>query len=417
MTPPDGRRTTRRPRWAVAVATGAVLAAVGTAGLLATGDEQPDFEVAVPATVSDVVDPAGAARALGDLERALKTGNAELAAAAASGPEAEELLRALTANATEARIVDVSLRYVDALGPLSDDEVWPAAVAVEWRYDGFDRAPASTETVIRFAGGDGEVGIAGVGGDTLRTPVWMSGPLTVRRGADSLVLIADESDADRYERLARKAVPAVSRVVTDWEGRLVVEVPANRDALERALDVEPGYYQQIAAVTGTADGSIAEDAPVHVFVNPEVFDILGASGQEVVLQHETAHVAGDGPTSRAPTWLVEGFADYVALRDTDLPLSVTAAQIRDQVRAKGPPDALPGPEDFDTRGPHLGAVYESAWLACVVLAERAGDQAFLEFYEDVSAGEPVSRELRRSFGWSTGELARAWRKRLSNLPG
>ena len=46
-------------------------------------------------------------------------------------------------------------------------------------------------------------------------------------------------------------------------------------------------------------------------MNPDVFDGLGRRGQEVVLDHEAAHVAGDGPGSRAPTWLVEGFADSI----------------------------------------------------------------------------------------------------------
>jgi hypothetical protein len=392
----------------------------------APDDDGDDFDVTLPATTAGAIEPGAAALALRELERAVAGGDPRAAEAQAASPEAASLLTAVVANAEAARVADVSLRYVDELGAVGREGTWPAAVVVEWRFAGFDRAVASTEVVVEFAtadpggdgveGGEGAVRIAGIGGEARRTPVWLSGPLAVSRTSRTLVLAADASSLERYVRLAARAVPVVSRVVPDWESRLVVEVPADRAALERALDVEPGFYDQIAAVTGTADGSVAPDAPVHVFVNPDVFDALGPRGQEVVLDHETAHVAGDGPVSRAPTWLVEGYADYVALRDTALPLRLTAAQVRERVRAEGPPTALPGPEEFDTRGPHLGAVYESAWLACQVLADRGGNEAFLEFYDAVSDGSPVSRELRRLFDWSERDLVAAWTDLLVGLP-
>ena len=382
-----------------------------------TSDDAPSrFEVAVPTAPARQVEPAGAALALRDLERAVADGDADSASDQAATADARELLRALATNAARARITDLSLRYVDELGAIAADGTWSAAVVVEWRFAGFDPSTARTETEVRFAATDDRVRIAGIGGDTLRTPIWMTGPLTVSRTQQTLVLAADPASLDRYAELAARAVPVVGAVVADWDSRLVVEVPADQAALERALDAEPGFYGQIAAVTGSADGSVAADAPVHVYVNPEVFDGLGPRGQEVVLDHETAHVAGDGPISRAPTWLVEGYADYVALRDSPLPLRVTAAQIRDRVQAEGPPASLPGPTDFDTRGPHLGAVYESAWLACRVLADRAGNDAFLRFYEAVSLGSPLPRELQRGFGWSQDDLVAAWQQRLRSLP-
>lgn len=380
------------------------------------GDETP-FEVSLPSAATSGVQPGGAALVLQDLQRAIRDDDAGGAAGLAAGTTtAAALLSALVTNAADAEIVDVRLRYVDEVGTVGPDGAWPAAVAVEWRYDGFDEVPARTETVISFVTQGDDVRIAAIGDSALRTPVWMTGPLAVSRRQDTLVLVARTESLRRYDRLATRAVDVVSRVVTDWDARLVVEVPSGAEELERALDVEPGYYQQIAAVTGSADGSVEDDAPVHVYVNPDVFDGLGPRGREVVLDHETAHVAGDGPTSRAPTWLVEGYADYVALRDSALPVTRTAAQIRDQVRAEGTPAALPGPAEFDTRGTHLGAVYESAWLACEVLAARSGDAAFLSFYDDVSGGADVARELRRRFQWSEDDLVAAWQQRLEDLP-
>lgn len=388
-----------------------------TWSLVTAEDPAPTVDVAVPSLLRQDIEPAGAALALQGLERAISSGDPERAAATAGADQgAEDLLRSLVENASRARIADVSLRYVDELGTVGADGTWPAAVAVEWRYAGFDRVPSRTETVVRFAVQDGEVRIAALGGETLRTPVWMTGPLAVHRDDDTLVLSADDGDLKRYVSLVDRAVPVVSRVVTGWVPRLVVEVPRDASALERALDVDPGSYQQIAAVTGSADGATAQDTAFHVYVNPDVFDALGRDGQEVVLAHETAHVAGSGPLSRAPTWLVEGFADYVALRDSTLPLTTTAAQVRDRVRRDGPPNDLPGAAEFDTRGPHLGAAYESAWLACQVLAERGGDAKFLRFYDAVSAGAPVGRELGRLFGWSERDLVTTWQRLLTDLP-
>jgi hypothetical protein len=105
-----------------------------------------------------------------------------------------------------------------------------------------------------------------------------------------------------------------------------------------------------------------------------------------------------------PQWLLEGFADYVALRGVDLPFSVTAGQIIEQVRREGPPDALPGPAEFGSTDTHLGAAYESAWLACLALADRGGED-----------GADLGRELRSRFGWTEPAFVEAWQQRLTDL--
>ena len=76
---------------------------------------------------------------------------------------------------------------------------------------------------------------------------------------------------------------------------------------------------------------------MHVFVNPEVFGSLRRTGAQVVMSHEATHVAAGAWDSRTPLWLLEGFADYVALRDVDLPVESSAAQIIAEVRRDGPP--------------------------------------------------------------------------------
>lgn len=393
---------------------------VGVAAWLvvAPGGDAP-YQAKTPAAGPRDVEPGAASATLALLERAVRRDDPAAAASLAAPDDSagQALLTALVDNASAIDLSEVSLRYIDESGGLDADGSWPAEIAVTWRYAGFDQAAARTEVTMRFRETGSAVVVSGIGAEALRTPVWMSGPVQVRRTARTLVVAASGLPIGRYAALAVRAVPVVAEVLPAWKPRLVVEVPPDRTALERALGVDPGYYSQIAAVTGSADGSTAPGSPVHVYVNPDVFDALGPSGQAVVLDHEATHVAGNGPASRAPTWLIEGFADYVALRDTTLPLTKTAAQIAQQVRRHGAPKALPGPADFDPRQPHLGAVYESAWLVCVTLAERGGEAALTRYYTAVSAGSDVETVLRGGFDWSERDLVSAWRARLAGLQG
>ena len=363
-------------------------------------------------------EPDEAADALADLVDAVRSGDESAARALApdDDPAAADALAGVVANADAARIGDVDLRYVDELGGVDDDGAWSAAVDATWRFAGFDRTPAQTEVRVGFVPEDGGVAITGIGGGGRRTPLWLTGPVQVRRDADSLVLVDGPAAlADRYAALADGAVPTVHRVLQDWRPRLVVEVPGSAGALDDELGADHGRYAAIAAVTSSVDGSLAPGAPVHVFVNPEVFDRLEPRGARVVMAHEATHVATGAATADVPLWLLEGFADYVALRDVRLPLSVTARQIGEQVRREGVPDALPAEAEFDTATPHLGASYEAAWLACRLVADTAGEDALVAVYRRVSQGERLDRVLVQETGLTEAELTARWQDLLRGL--
>lgn len=376
----------------------------------------------VAPTPSDTVasaEPGQASALLEDFERAVAAGDAEAAGSlAAPGDEgSRELLGALVDNARALRVEDFTLRYVDEVGAVSASGTWVGAVDATWSFSGFDRAPARSEVGFRFRAVDGQVYLDSVGGRGRRLPVWLSGEVEVRRTPMTLVVVdGSEAQAERYSSLAQAAVPVVRGVLPSWRTGLVVEVPDTVADLDNALASEPGTYSGIAAVTTTADGSLAPDAPVHVFVNPVVFGDLRPTGSQVVMSHEAVHVATEAATNNTmPLWLLEGFADYVALLDVDLPVSVTAGQIIDRVRAGGPPENLPGSAEFDTTTTHLGATYESAWLACRLLADRAGEAALVRLYLEVRDGAPLGTVLRRDFGLTEEELTQEWRDLLTDL--
>jgi hypothetical protein len=319
-------------------------------------------------------------------------------------------------NAASLRVQDFTLRYVDAEGALAADGSLDAAVDATWGFRGFDRAPARAEVVVHLRSDGDRIALTGVGGGDRASPLWLSGPLQVRRTQRTLVMVdGTAAAADRYARRAAAAVPVVRRVLPRWRRGLVVEVPASVGDLDRTLAAAPGSYDQIAAVTTSADGSQAPDAPVHVFVNRGVFDRLKPTGAQVVMSHEATHVATDAWMSTMPLWLLEGFADYVALRDVDLPLSTAAAQIIAEVRREGPPRALPDADAFGTRTTGLGATYESAWLACRLLARDGGEHALVSFYDGVDGGADLGAALQTSFGLTVAGFTQRWRALLSDL--
>jgi len=328
-----------------------------------------------------------------------------------------DVLGAVVRNAKALQVTGFTLRYVDQDGAVAPDGSWAASVATSWRFAGFDRRPEHPQVRVRFAPEGGHLRIAGIGGGDLRSPLWLAGPVQVRRTPDSLVVVdGTPAEADRLGALATRAVPQVRAVLPSWPGRVVVERPASEQALEQDLAADPGQYDGIAAVTTSVDGSRSRRAPSHVFVNPDVFDPLGVQGAQVVVTHETTHVATDAATSLAPTWLVEGFADYVALQSQRLPLATTASRIAALVRRSGTPQHLPDEEQFSAGAPHLEARYESAWLACRLLAADGGQQTLVAFYREVDAGTPVASALRKHFGFGPSGLVRQWRTVLSHLP-
>ena len=363
------------------------------------------------------VDQTRATALLGNLESAVRRGDVGAAARLGVAPAARAALEGVVRNGRALHVAGFSLRYVDTSGAVAADGTWSADVATTWRFAGFDRRAEQLEVRVRFAPADGGLRIAGIGGGDHRSPLWMSAPLEVRRGASSMVLVDGPApEADAVSTLARRAVPQVRRVLPDWSGGLVVEVPASENGLDAALDADPGQYDGIAAVTTTVDGSHSRRSPSHVFVNPQVFLPLRTRGAQVVITHEATHVATDAATSPAPIWLVEGFADYVALSSQRLPISTTAARIIALVRRKGPPRHLPGTGEFAAGAKHLEARYESAWLACRLLAHDGGTSALVGFYRAVDAGGSLGAELRRYFGLGPAVLTRQWRTVLSHLP-
>ncbi|MDZ5663818.1 hypothetical protein SFC79_18725 [Nocardioides sp. S-58] len=335
---------------------------------------------------------------------------------------AEALLAGIAANARSLDLRAVGARHVDQVGTVGADGAWTGTVELTWRVGALDPSPSRAEVAVRFVpagdglaiGGFGPHGAAADG----RLPLWLRDELAVARARDVLVMLDGDRPQARAEaravaRRVVRGIGVVERVLPGRTGPVVVEVPSSAADLEEALGARPGTYAGTAAVTAAPGTSMDDDAPVHVFLNPEITSMLGRAGAQAVMSHELVHLVTDAARTPVEPWLLEGFADHVALRAV-LPDRTTLRRLLAEVRRDGAPRALPTAADFDAPGGALQASYEAAWLACRIIAERLGEQALVEVYDGAARGVPVERALARA-GLPLAELTAAWRGELTAL--
>ncbi|MEU4271164.1 hypothetical protein [Streptomyces sp. NPDC026092] len=299
---------------------------------------------------------------------------------------------------------------------------------LSYRIDGYDSGPVTTERVLDLTERDGRWYVTGdrpAEGATQQ--LWQQGDVETVRGEHSLVLGVGQSE-ERLKTIAAyadRAVPAVSAAwPEDWARRVVVLVPATLDGMGGLLGAPAASYRGIAAVT-TGEVGGGPDAPAdRVIVNPEAYGVLGEFGQQVVLTHETTHVATRATTSAAtPVWLSEGLADWVAYRETGRTAAQAAPELRRAVRAGDLPAALPDDKAFAFGGDSdaLARAYEGGWLACAMIAERWGEAELRAFYRAVGAHPQregaVEKALAEVLGTTPEEFTDDWRTYLRQRLG
>ncbi|WP_329216469.1 hypothetical protein OG352_11370 [Streptomyces sp. NBC_01485] len=266
-----------------------------------------------------------------------------------------------------------------------------ADAELSYRVDGYDKAPVTTARVLGLARGG-----AGRWSVTSEKPakktgeqLWDQGTVSAVRGAHSLVLGVGQSGARlrSFADLADDAVPAVSAAWgTDWAGHVVVLVPKSLEGMAALLGSPASSYRGIAAVTTGETGGGARTPADRVIVNPDAYGMLGRVGRQVVLTHETTHVATRAHTNAAtPLWLSEGYADWVGYRDTGRTPAEAAPELQHAVTAGDVPAALPTDADFGFAGDanRLASAYEGGWLACRMIAERWDEAKLDAFYRAV----------------------------------
>ncbi|MFF9182284.1 hypothetical protein [Streptomyces misionensis] len=301
-----------------------------------------------------------------------------------------------------------------------------ADTELTYRVAGYDRAPVDTRRTValsRTAQGTWYVTAdrpaGGVG-----QQLWDQGTVTAVPGAHSLVLGAGQSPADlgAYVRMADRAVPAVSKEWgTDWTRKVVVVVPKSLDGMAGLLGSPAADYRGIAAVTTGEAGGAGRTPADRVVINPDAYAALGTLGRQVVLTHETTHVATrTRTTSATPLWLSEGYADWIGYLDTDRTPTEAAPELARAVRDGRVPAALPTDKDFGfTSDPtELAQAYEGGWLACRMIADRWGPARLTAFYRALGTHSTrtaaLTDALRTVLGTTPRAFTAAWRQYLGD---
>jgi hypothetical protein len=266
-----------------------------------------------------------------------------------------------------------------------------ADAELSYRVQGYDQAPVTVDRTLNLsldAGGRWYVD-AEKPAEKAPQQLWDQGEVTVVRGTHSMVLGVGQSGEalHSYADLADRAVPAVSEAWgTGWSRHVVVLVPRSLQDMAGLLGSPASAYRGIAAVTTGETGAPARAPADRIIVNPDAYGVLGPLGKQVVLTHETTHVATRSDTTPAtPLWLSEGYADWVGYRGSGRTPSQVAPELSEAVSAGDVPDALPADRDFGFSGDAAGLAraYEGGWMACRMIAERWGEVRLGEFYRSV----------------------------------
>ncbi len=345
-------------------------------------------------------------------------------------------------NLQEVPFADWSYQYLGRAPDLSDEraaelggEVWVARVLAGYRLRGNDTAASTAEqylTVVRrgsrwYLAADDDGGSA--------PQPWDLGRVRVARG--DRVIVLGTAPTSTLRLYARAGDAAVARVTDAWGSRwsrqAVLVAPRTQQEFGRLLLRGKDGLSQVAAVTtgdlggdgsdgGESTGRAGND---RVVINPAAFARLGPTGRRVVLTHEMTHVAVRQSTAASvPTWLSEGFADFVGYSGTGVSQRVGAGDVLAQVRAGHGPRTLPTADDFDPTRTTIAPSYSASWLACSLIADTYGTSKLVRLYRraatvPASAAPDPDAQLHAAFpavlGVSEAAFTRDWRRYLDQL--
>ena len=280
-------------------------------------------------------------------------------------------------------------------------------VTLSYQLAGVDLRPSTHDLWWTFVRrGDrvvvaGDDDVADAGGVSWRGP-WDFGGVFVARGHSSLVL-GHLENAIRLSSLAAAAdaaIPAVTRVWgRDWSMRVAVLVPATAAELDALVGSHTSTDVEAVAVTDGLDPVSRQPFGQRLVIVPGALGRLSAVGQQIVVRHEVTHLASAASTAEStPRWLVEGLAEYVGELASPQSTHTIAGELRKEISAGYVPPALPEDSEFTATTTRLPQVYQESWLACRLIAARAGMSGLVRFYRLVgTALAPPEQALAAAF--------------------
>jgi hypothetical protein len=292
------------------------------------------------------------------------------------------------------------------------NDVRAAAVTITYRIEGVDDKPVAVPWVPIFGLVSGQwklVGEAtgkelpsGVGGQP-----WDAGPVTVERGNRVVaVFSAGYRDRAKVMRLADQALDRVARVRPGgWVGKVFVVAVKERAVFDAYFGSAPERVDQVAAIAVPHYDEVhewvnsADYAATRIIFNP---DELDENAQQLGddLTHEFTHAAmAPVTTGWTPTWLVEGFAEYVSYKGAE----IVQSRLKQALKGVATEDLHAGDKFYDEP-----MNYITAWLACRMIAESYGEAKLIELYEKFQSTSVEDTVVTQVLGISRAQLVKNW---------
>jgi hypothetical protein len=283
------------------------------------------------------------------------------------------------------------------------EQVVQAQVQTRYRFEGHDARDVLARDSFTFVLTGSDWRIAGAGDSQMRRrddiEIWESGPVRTRRSARTLIVHhpGEEALADRLLRVADRAYAQVADAWTgDWERKAVILVPRDQDEAEKLVGARD--LSRVAAVASSSveSGAVERVLGNRIVVNTDNVVRYNPLNLQVLITHEMTHVAtrtlGDG----VPLLLVEGFADWAALKPLGYPLAATRPTLAARVRGGDFDGALPRDEEF--RGSEAAVAYDEGSTFCQWVADTFGAAKLRALYRQFKGQDPPSDDrLDRGF--------------------
>jgi hypothetical protein len=304
----------------------------------------------------------------------------------------------------------------------------PAQFAIRYAIKGFDDKPSTITQTPTFVQRRSGWYVASFNdyanaGNPSSLGIWDFGPLrTVRLG--NVLVIGHPQSLSQMREIADVTAASIPKVTAvwgrGWARKVVVLFPATQQELGQVV----GDTEDLSQIAALASAEIAScpgsPNPVggRIAINPRNWPTLSSLGHRIVLTHELTHVASRADTNSCmPTWLIEGFADYVGYQQSGLPVRVVAAELAADVRAGRVPRYLPPNRDFDGASKRLAQAYEGGYLACRLIASMIGERGLVRFYTAIGTSHDtpvhaVADAMRTYLHMTPAQFTARWQRYL-----
>jgi hypothetical protein len=269
------------------------------------------------------------------------------------------------------------------------DRVYLPHIQLRYRFKGQDASPVLGGLSYTFVLTRSGWRIGGQDDARDDVQIWDDGPVRTLRSARTLVVYHPGSDtlAGRLRQAAERGYGEVAATWTGrWEHKVVILVPRNQHEAERlvaARDLSPIAALSASSVESGPGGRVLGN---RIVVNSTVLAPYRDVDLQNVVTHEMTHVA-TRTLGNVPLFLVEGFAEYTALRPyRRYPPRLTRPALAERVRAGRFDGRLPSGAEL--RGRDGVVAYDEASTFCLWVAESYGEGKLRELYRVFAGSRP-----------------------------